>query len=97
MRTMQMDKMTTANGTEYAELSTDDGSVLVLGKHAYNISADYRYGGIDVEVGGYCMCGTRDGDCEVWLKRDEGEEDNVLFTGKEEACWDYIVDRLAGK
>ena len=97
MSTMQLDTTRTANGTEYAELSTDKGTVLMLNGVAYEVRADYSYGGVDVEVGGYCMSNVGGTDeCEVWLERDEGEEGNVLFTGKESACWDWIVDALAG-
>ena len=96
MGTMQLDTMRTANGTEYAEMSTDNGTVLVLNGAAYEVRADYSYGGVDVEVGGYCMGKASDDTCEVWLEQDEDEDCNVLFTGKEDACWDWIVDALAG-
>jgi hypothetical protein len=96
MAKFTLDWETTAAGTRYAFVDTDEGTTtLIVEDEAYDMtySNDGYGGGFDAEVAGYTLGGQGDDTCEVW----EDEDGEILKAGTSEECWHWVVDRLAGK
>ena len=86
----------TAAGTEYAWVDAHDGgSILLVGDTGYNVQGSYNYGGLDVEVAGWCMGGEQGGACEVY-EYDCNDNVTVLKQGTEDECWHWMIDKLGG-